>query len=60
VNSVCAGKIADSEVDKWLPFQVENVLHLFGKFSPQLSIETIRVDQTRKFLVVSVHLVFSG
>jgi hypothetical protein len=60
VKSVCAGKIADSEVDTWLPFQVENVLHFFGKFCPELTIEKIRVDQTRKFLVVSVHLVFSG
>jgi len=29
MKSVCAGKIADSEVDTWLPFQVENVLHFF-------------------------------
>ena len=60
MNYVCAGKIADSEMDTWMTFHVGNVLHFFVSVGREFTFEHIRVDQRRKFLVVSMHLVFSG
>ena len=49
-----------SEVDTWMSFHMEKLLHFLLTVCHDSTIKTIRVDQRRTFLVVKIHLEFSG